>query len=85
VLIAVIVGPGISSVKKEVTICAGAKTVDALIVDVRVTVGPAIWTILVETIVEAGKTLVETDTGKVLVDKIVVGGRDFVTTAVEVL
>ena len=79
-----IVGPGISSVKKEVTICAGAKTVEALM-DVRVTVGPAIWTILVETIVEAGKTLVETDTGKVLVDRIVVGGRDFVTTAVEVL
>lgn len=78
---AVIVGPGISSVKKEVTICAGAKTVEALIVDVRVTVGPATWTILVE----AGKTLVETDTGKVLVDRIVVGGTDFVTTAVEVL
>jgi len=46
---------------------------------------------LVEMMVEAGRTLVETDAGSglvdtiVLVDRIVVGGSDLVTTAVAVL
>lgn len=36
----VMVGPGISLVEKEVTVCASPKTVEPLIVDVSVTVGP---------------------------------------------
>jgi hypothetical protein len=90
----VIVGPEISLVEKEVTVCAGAKTVEPLIVVIWVTVGPVIWTDLVETIVEAGRTLVEmiveagmtcveTETGKVFVETNVEAGRNLVEVIVD--
>ena len=82
------VGPLI--VENRVTICVGATTVDPLIVENKVTVEPSSWIVLVETIVEAGSTTVELDTGKVVVtvavlaDVMVLGGRVVVKMAVEV-